>query len=94
MNAKVALQAAKNTEKSNLDVVGVLKDSLVDRKDRWSKFRRWIQSSARITFTYLLTERRFRGSLEISPAHKFLDIKVRPLRHAISIWRQTLTSSF
>lgn len=49
---------------------------MMDRHDRWRKFRRYISSRARILFTYLLSERDFRGNLLIDPKNKLLDISV------------------
>ncbi|OCK84901.1 putative DNA repair protein Rad18 [Lepidopterella palustris CBS 459.81] len=55
-----------------------LKYAMIERCERWKMFREKISSRARITFSYLLSERDFRGTLEISPMAKILDIKVEP----------------
>ncbi|KAK2757853.1 Structural maintenance of chromosomes protein 6 [Arachnomyces sp. PD_36] len=55
-----------------------LKKSLNIRKDRWYKFRSLISSKAKAQFTYLLSERSFRGSLLADHNAKQLDVQVEP----------------
>jgi chromosome segregation ATPase len=55
-----------------------LKQALDSRLKRWRKFRDLIVSKAQSTFQYLLSERQFRGKLEIDHDDKMLDIKVQP----------------
>ncbi|TKA49882.1 hypothetical protein B0A49_10820, partial [Cryomyces minteri] len=55
-----------------------LKFTLLDRKSRWLKFRRFISSRARIMFVYLLSEREFRGKLVANHEHQELDVSIEP----------------
>ncbi|KAF2500398.1 putative DNA repair protein Rad18 [Lophium mytilinum] len=94
IEANAAHKEAKEIMERSLELMTVLKEALMDRRDRWGKFRRYIQAGARITFTYLLSERSFRGSLEISAIHKTLDIKVEPdITKSDERGRQTQTLS-
>ncbi|OCL01941.1 putative DNA repair protein Rad18 [Glonium stellatum] len=94
IDARYHYKKAVNEVKHLDDLVHGLKTSMIDRQDRWLKFRRFISSRARITFTYLLSERNFRGHLEISPMAKFLDIKVEPdITKSSDKGRQTKTLS-
>jgi hypothetical protein len=53
-----------------------LKSSLNTRRQRWNKFKEHITMRARTSFTYLLSERQFRGNLVINHSQKELDIHV------------------
>jgi len=55
-----------------------MKRGLVYRRDRWNKFRKYITTRAKGTFTYLLSERAFRGRLDINHTTHTLDIRVEP----------------
>jgi chromosome segregation ATPase len=55
-----------------------LKDTLKHRKDRWRVFRSHISSRAKAQFTYLLSERSFRGRLLADHDNKLLDLQVEP----------------
>ncbi|KAK3117191.1 Structural maintenance of chromosomes protein 6 [Teratosphaeriaceae sp. CCFEE 6253] len=48
------------------------------RRFRWKEFQRFISYRARFTFKYLLSERNFRGSVEMSHVDKTLDIAIEP----------------
>ena len=61
---------------SNLIFVQALKDTLQNRKKRWEIFRAHISSRAKAQFTYLLSERSFRGRLLADHANKLLDLHV------------------
>ena len=41
-------------------------------------FQKWISARSRINFSYLLSERAFRGTLVIDHANKLLDVVVQP----------------
>jgi hypothetical protein len=47
-----------------------------NRRQRWQQFRSGISVRARVTFTYLLSERKFRGDLKIDHKNALLDIHV------------------
>jgi chromosome segregation ATPase len=64
-----------------------LKMSLVNRKQRWAKFRRYITIHAKGTFTYLLSERQFRGVLGVRHGEKELDISVSICFSSLTQWR-------
>ncbi|KAH0367083.1 DNA repair protein Rad18, partial [Aureobasidium melanogenum] len=68
-------QRELNTQK---DMAKKLKSSLIYRKNRWKLFRRHITTRAKITFSYLLSERNFRGRILVHHIDKTLDISVEP----------------
>jgi chromosome segregation ATPase len=51
--------------------------TLDNRRNRWKQFRSGISVRARVTFNYLLSERKFRGTLSIDHKKGLLDIHVR-----------------
>ncbi|KAK5125122.1 hypothetical protein LTR85_000798 [Meristemomyces frigidus] len=55
-----------------------LKTTLGTRQYRWKMFRKYIAYRARFTFTYLLSERNFRGRVLMNHDDKQLDIAVEP----------------
>lgn len=55
-----------------------LKASLIERRDRWKKFRSFIAVRAKANFTYLLSERSFRGKLITDHKEKLLELSVEP----------------
>lgn len=55
-----------------------LKASLVERRERWKLFRSFISCRAKAQFTYLLSERSFRGRLITDHKQKLLELKVEP----------------
>jgi len=68
--------------------------AMTNRIDRWRKFRRFISSRAKNDFTYLLSERAFRGTLIIAHDAKELDIQVEPdITRRSDKGRQTKTLS-
>jgi len=83
----IALEAAKTEEAyrnglkqmQDLEQLGqALKNALITRRDRWAKFRSFISARAKAQFTYLLSERSFRGKLYADHKQKLLDIQVEP----------------
>lgn len=56
----------------------MFKDTLENRKKRWEIFRSHISSRAKAQFTYLLSERSFRGRLLADHTGKLLDLQVEP----------------
>ena len=50
--------------------------TLTNRRNRWQLFRSGISIRARVTFNYLLSERKFRGTLSIDHKNALLDIHV------------------
>ncbi|KAI9697857.1 MAG: Structural maintenance of chromosomes protein 6 [Bogoriella megaspora] len=71
-----------------------VKVTMVARRDRWIDFRRFISSRARANFSYLLSERAFRGSLKLDHKSKLLDLSVEPdITRSSDKGRQTKTLS-
>jgi structural maintenance of chromosomes protein 6 len=56
----------------------ILKASLMERRERWKKFRNHISGWARAQFTYYLSERSFRGSVRLDHKQKLLELSVEP----------------
>lgn len=84
---QIALDAAQTEEAyrnglqqmQDLEKLGqALKNALITRRDRWAKFRSFISARAKAQFTYLLSERSFRGKLYADHKQKLLDIQVEP----------------
>ncbi|KAF2849389.1 dna repair protein-like protein rad18 [Plenodomus tracheiphilus IPT5] len=68
--------------------------TLNTRRDRWKQFRSGISVRARVTFNYLLSERKFRGTLSIDHKKALLDIHVQPdIMERSGDGRQTKTLS-
>ena len=63
-----------------------IKKSLIHRKGRWRKFRKYITSRAQILFMYLLAERAFRGRIIANHTDKMLDISVSGLSFLLKTW--------
>jgi chromosome segregation ATPase len=71
---RTALRQLQNLE----ELYEALKRTYSDRLDRWRRFQRYISARTRTSFTYLLSERGFRGRVLIDHQKKLLDIKVEP----------------
>lgn len=54
----------------------MLGDTLNNRRTRWQQFRGHISARAKMQFTYLLSERSFRGKLLTNHERKLLDLQV------------------
>ncbi|KAL1995373.1 hypothetical protein VTN49DRAFT_1560 [Thermomyces lanuginosus] len=52
--------------------------TVLNRRERWFQFRAHISSRAKAQFTYLLSERSFRGRLLADHDNKLLDLQVEP----------------
>lgn len=59
------------------DALQYFKGTIDNRKKRWDIFRSHISSRAKSQFTYLLSERSFRGRLLADHSRKLLDLQVR-----------------
>ncbi|CAI7591483.1 unnamed protein product [Penicillium bialowiezense] len=70
--------AARGRVEEETFVARALKDTLHNRKKRWEIFRSHISSRAKAQFTYLLSERSFRGRLLTDHHNKLLDLQVEP----------------
>lgn len=58
-------------------------NTLNHRRTRWQQFRSGISVRARVTFNYLLSERKFRGTLNIDHKKGLLDIHVSRILYSI-----------
>ena len=77
-----------------LQTANQLKRTMHQRRNRWIDFRRFISSRARANFTYLLSERAFRGNLKLDHRSRLLDLSVEPdITRASDRGRQTKTLS-
>ncbi|KAJ4412689.1 Structural maintenance of chromosomes protein 6 [Didymella pomorum] len=76
--AKRAWKVANDEEHHNRQVKNHLIRTLQHRQVRWKQFRSGISVRARVTFGYLLSERKFRGTLQIDHRNQALDIEVQP----------------
>ncbi len=78
VRTEAAYQNARRQVKE-LETLGAkLKESLLERRERWKKFRDFISARARAQFTYLLSERSFRGRLIMDHRQKLLELSVEP----------------
>ncbi|UPX19353.1 RNA helicase [Ascochyta rabiei] len=76
--AKVAHKEATDEYQSIGNIKNHLIRTLKHRQERWKQFRSGISVRARVTFSYLLAERKFRGELKIDHRSQALDIHVQP----------------
>ena len=78
-NEAVAAYKEVDEEQKNIQrIKGHLIKTLQHRQVRWKQFRSGISVRARVTFSYLLSERKFRGTLHIDHRNQALDINVQP----------------
>ncbi|KAF1956479.1 dna repair protein-like protein rad18 [Byssothecium circinans] len=76
--AKKTYMDAANEIKNTEMVRRALKQALKNRQQRWLEFRQGITVRARVVFNYLLSERQFRGTLQVDHDNHRLDINVQP----------------
>jgi len=69
---------AKGGVKSVQMTIDLLKKSLVDRLSKFREFQRHVSAQARCNFSYLLSERGFRGQLLLDHRARKLDVVVEP----------------
>ena len=67
---------ASDNLKQNRQVSTELARSLETRRQRWERFRQYITTQSRTGFTYLLSERQFRGTLKVDHKKSALEIQV------------------
>jgi len=78
LKATNAFKEAKKEFDNNTEAKDMLLSSLKDRKDRWALFRHHITSRARITFSYLLSARGFRGNINMNHGKRLLELSIEP----------------
>lgn len=76
--AQESHETAVRQEAALNDLLMTLKNSYHKRLDRWRDFQNHVSSNARMQFTYLLSERGFRGKLTLDHKLKTLSIRVEP----------------
>ncbi|KAH9904593.1 P-loop containing nucleoside triphosphate hydrolase protein [Xylariomycetidae sp. FL2044] len=79
--AAQALEEFRDAKKSHKDLTSLvdgLKKALMDRLAKWRVFQRLISAHARSNFSYLLSERSYRGKLLLDHKAKKLEIQVEP----------------
>ncbi|OAL46051.1 dna repair protein-like protein rad18 [Pyrenochaeta sp. DS3sAY3a] len=95
--ANEAKRAHQDANREFEDIMGLrthLANTLNQRRARWKQFRDGISVRARVTFNYLLSERKFRGTLSIDHTKGLLDIHVQPdIMERSGDGRQTKTLS-
>ncbi|EEQ91384.1 hypothetical protein RJZ56_006104 [Blastomyces dermatitidis] len=84
---KIATEAAESEEKYESarrqvaeleELAQRFKITLTNRRKRWENFRSLITAQAKLQFTYLLSERSFRGQILSDHTKKLLDIQIEP----------------
>ena len=73
-----AYQRATNYYADLNELLDILKQSFRKRMEGFWRFQRYISAAARIAFSYLLSNRSFRGKLLIDHKAKKLDVHVEP----------------
>lgn len=76
--AKNALHTAQKQFKGIEDLADALRMSLNTRHGRWKRFRSMISTRARAGFTFLLSERDFKGRMLLDHKAKLLQLLVQP----------------
>lgn len=76
--AKESHETAVRQEEALNDLLKTLKHSYDLRLEKWRQFQNHVSASARMQFTYLLSERGFRGKLTVDHKAKVLTIRVEP----------------
>jgi chromosome segregation ATPase len=76
--AKVAHNKAEEQLAGLEELLKLLKSTYLDRLDMWRKFQRYISARSRMNFTYLLSERGFRGKLKLDHKNFLLDLNIEP----------------
>ncbi|KAL5597043.1 hypothetical protein BROUX41_006290 [Berkeleyomyces rouxiae] len=83
-NERLAMERLKEGEKlfEELKLTQeALENTLVDRIKRWRFFQRHLSARTRVNFSYLLSERGFRGKMIINHKDKLLALQVEPDEH-------------
>lgn len=75
---KEALETLRANITRARDTNQLLKKSLEERLMKWRKFQRYISSSSRANFMYLLSEREYRGRLILDHENHTLEVQVEP----------------
>lgn len=76
--ANETYETAKKQKDGLIELLNLLKQSYVKRLDKWREFQCHISAAARMQFTYLLSERGFRGKLMLDHKQKELTLTVEP----------------
>lgn len=76
--AQATYDTAERQTQGLEDLLNLLKESYCLRLEKWRSFQGHVSASARMQFTYLLSERGFRGKLSLDHKQKTLTIMVEP----------------
>jgi chromosome segregation ATPase len=74
---------------NSANIKQLFKVTLHNRKKRWEIFRAHISSRAKAQFTYLLSERSFRGQLLTDHTNKILDLQVSYITYTLMLQSYT-----
>ncbi|KAL5323388.1 hypothetical protein ACEPPN_007923 [Leptodophora sp. 'Broadleaf-Isolate-01'] len=77
-DARAIYTSAVSSRKELEELLQLLKQSFMLRLEQYRGFQKWISARSRINFSYLLSERAFRGKLVIDHVNKLLDVVVQP----------------
>ncbi|KAL2072270.1 hypothetical protein VTL71DRAFT_11613 [Oculimacula yallundae] len=78
VKARTIFSSAVSLRKELEELLQLLKKSFMLRLEQYRGFQKWISARSRINFSYLLSERAFRGKLVIDHVNKLMDIVVQP----------------
>lgn len=76
--ATIAFKHAEEQFKELKELTQLLKYSLMTRRERWRMFQKFITARAKTQFTYLVSERGYKGRLISNHKERKLDIQVDP----------------
>lgn len=78
VDAKAIFLASVSSRKELEELLQLLKKSFMMRLEQYRAFQKWISARSRINFSYLLSERAFRGKLVIDHKNRLMDVQVQP----------------
>ncbi|CZT42464.1 related to DNA repair protein rad18 [Rhynchosporium secalis] len=78
VKARAIFSSAVSNRKELEELLQLLKKSFMLRLEQYRGFQKWISARSRINFSYLLSERAFRGKLVIDHVNRLMDIVVQP----------------
>jgi len=93
VDTALAFDAANAAKADIAELHQLLKQAFAKRLSMFRAFQQHISARSRINFNYLLSERAFRGKLEIDHKRKVLDVHVEPDATKKGSGRQTKTLS-
>lgn len=76
--AQLSYEEAKTKYETQVEVQQLMKESLEGRLKKWRIFQRFLSARTRVNFSYLLSERGFRGRMLIDHRNRRLALNVEP----------------